>query len=925
MSLVFLPSQSKSIFVGRDEQMAGFKSILEGERKEWILHIPGEGGIGKTRLLEQYEKAAKDQLGDKLASTHIIDFYDTRHQTRIGLLDSLAEALDFDPDGDFHRESEDFQRLINLKGADSLWIQDHFEQVFDKFLAEYKALLDQKEKVLILLDTCEEMKSSEDWLMEKFFAEMGDLEKNTEAAAGVEETEQEAIRKTLVVIVGRKELDFDKYEEYDGMVWKFNLPLLTSADIQNYFLNDPEISNSINEAGIESIHQRTGGRPLYVALVYDWLSNNVGTLDELINIEESSFAEELVGWVRRLDPIKKMTILYMAFAWRRMELSLLGELLGGLSEERVKTIANELINFSFIKYREIENGHFVVNLHDEMRKLINEHIWPREIASELEKPYPLVLDWYKRAINDDKILKGKETPQNDRDRALLSEDLYYRLKQDLTEGLEWYEKRFKNAIHYLDLDYCDMMNREVEYQKKQLPLSERDKYDFRVALTAFRKEEYPRAGSIWHVLVQRPEIDLPLKATSLMQLVELDSYTGNPQEAIQHAKDSESLYLDLIKSAKTSPKKAQFKQELGQLYNNWGYACRVIDDYKRALDFYKMALKVSGQTDLGKKHKARVLNNMGFAYFRLGDVERARTYVGRALNIRRVLKIPSELGLGFNTFGMIMEDGGRIQNAVDLYTKAYQAFEQARSKRGMALAQINLGRMKRFINTFEEALEELRMAEKVMRRLHDQDNLIIILNEIGTTYREMGNWDDALKYLNEALMLSEKLGKKYQQSDTLDDIAVTYYKMALRVEDASRKEITKKAREYALKSKKIAQDNNLDFFVAKADIALGDLYYLGKRYNESFDHYFEATSLMAKAWASHKKASGFYQKRYEESLDKMQERLHTFEQEAGIEKTLYYVEQLLQKIDALPKSEKAAFSKMRNTLKATLETTKFAM
>ncbi|MCB0102074.1 MAG: ATP-binding protein [Anaerolineales bacterium] len=928
MSLMFLPSQSKNIFVGREEQMLGFKSILEGRQKEWILHIPGEGGIGKTRLLEQYEKAAKEQLGDKLASTRIIDFYDTRHQTRVGLLDSIAEALEFDPDGDFFSESRDFQRLINSKGADYLWIQDHFEQVFDKFLAEYKSLLDQKEKVLILLDTCEEMKSSEDWLMEKFFAEVGELEKIA-APENAEEppaqNEQESVRKTIIVIAGRKELDFEKYEEYAEAAWKFKLPLLTLEDIKDYFLNSPEISNSINEAGFESIHQRTGGRPLYVALVYDWLSNNIGTLDELINIEESSFAEELVGWVRRLDLTKKMTILYMAFAWRRMELSLLGELLGGLPEAQVKAIVDELINFSFVKYREIENGHFVVNLHDEMRKLINEHIWPREIASELEKPYPVVLDWYKRAINDDKLLKGKETPQNDRERALLSEDLYYRLRQDLKNGLEWYEIRFKNAIHLLDLDYCDMMNREVEYQKKQLPLSEHDKYDFRVALTAFRKEEYIRAGSIWHVLVQRPEINQPLKATTLMQLVELDSYTGNPQEAIHHAKDAESLYTELIKSEKKAPQKAQFKQELGQLYNNWGYACRVTDDYKQALDFYKMALKASGQNELGKKHKARVLNNMGYAYFRLGDVERARTYVGRALNIRRDMKIPYELGLGFNTFGQIMEDGGRIQNAVDLFTKAHQAFEQARSKRGMALAQINLGRMKRFINTYNDALAELRTAEKVMRRLHDQDNLIIILNEIGTTYREMGEWEDALSHLNESLRLSEKLEKHYQQSDTLDDIAVTYYKMAFRVEDASRNELIKKAREYALKSKKIAKENNWDFFVAKADIALGDLYYFGKKYNESFEHYFEATSLMAKAWASHKKASGFYQKRYEESLDKMQERLHTFEQEAGIEKTLHYVNQLLQKIDALPKSEKAAFSKMRNTLKATRETTKFAM
>lgn len=918
MSLVFLPSQSRMIFVGREEQIEGFRSVLDRDRLEWILHIPGDGGIGKTRLLEQYEKIAREKYGDALAVTGLIDFYDTSNQTNIGLLDEIASRLDLDRSGEFGKESRSFQEFIISKGGmEHSEVQDRFERVFEKFLEAYKVLLDQKQRVLLLFDTCEEMRGVEGWFVDRFLSGIESLEVEEMQRDETESSDGQG-RKTIIVVTGRKALALSHYEE---MVWEYRLPLLKLDDIKRYFATDSDIAGSINESGFQQIYERTAGRPLYVALVYDWLSNDVGTLDELLDLP-GSFAAELVGWVRRLESKRKMAILYMAFAWRRMEFSLFSELLG-VSMDEAKTLVDEMAKFSFIKYREIEDRRFVVNLHDEMRMLVNDHVWPKEITEEKGKPYPLVLKWYAEEVNSPRLLKGQDIPKNDRERALLAEELYYRLRMDLQEGLRLYETRFKTAIHYLDLAYCDMLNQEVGEVKNQLLQEERDKYDFRMALTAFRREDYQKAGGIWHAFVRRPDVDPAQRATTLMQLVEMDSYSGNPKEAVQHAKEAEAAYLDLIKTAKSAFVRSQMKRELGQLYNNWGFASRVLDDYKKALEYYKKALQAPGDTPQMKKHKARVLNNMGFIYYKTGDMERARTYVGRGLNIRRDLDIPYELGLSYNTFGLIMEDGGRIPDAVDLFIKAYQAFEDARSDRGKAMAQINLGRMKRFMNDFDASLKELVLAEKVLKRLRDQDNLVDVINEIGTTYREKGDWEKALKFLHESLNLSKSLGKNFQQTDTLDDIAVTYYRMALRTIGKKQKEYIEKAEEYAIKSRKLAKNDSIDFFVAKADIALGDLAYLEGEYDGAFKHYFDATNLMAKAWASRNKASGFYQRRYEESLDRMQERLHAFEREEGIDKTLSYVKRLLSKIDRLSPVEKAALSKARKILKATLETAKF--
>ncbi len=916
MSLVFLPSQSKTIFVGREDQIEGFKKILVENNKTWILHIPGEGGIGKTRLLEQYEKIAREIYGDELATTGLVDFYDTRNQTNIGLLDEISTRLGFDPLGDFNKENRAFQDLINSEGADQSAMQDRFEQVYEKFLFEYKELLAVKKCVLLLFDTCEEMKGVEEWALDIFLEDLDRLERE-DVQAGDSSTPQN--RKTVIVFAGRKELPLSKYKE---MVWDCRLSFLSTQDIKDYFDAEPDLASSITEEELHLIHERTAGRPLYIALVYDWLVNGIGALDELLGFSES-FAAELVGWVRRLEPVKKMAILYMAFAWRRMEISLLSDLLS-LSLDETKEIINELIKFSFIKYRPIEDGRFVINLHDEMRTLVNEYVWNKEISVEQEKPYAATLAWYAKNLNNPNLFNGKDNPKNDRERALLAEDLYYRLRMNLADGLRHYGDRFKSAVHYLDLAYCNMLNQEVTEVRRQLSQEERDKHDFRTALTAFRTENYQKAGGIWHAFVSRPDVDPLQRATTLMLLVEMDSYTGNPKEAMQHAKEAERAYLTLLKKAATARERSPLKRQLGELYNNWGFACRVRDDHKQALEYYQKALQATGDDPQTKKHKARVLNNMGYVYHLMGDTERARTYVGRALQIRQDLNIPYELGLGYNTFGEIMEDSGRLRTAMDLYAKAYQAFDDIHSNRGKAMAQINLGKMKRFMREYDASLSELFKAEQVLKRLRDRDNLLKVLNEIGSTYRQKGDWQNALKYLNDALELSIKLGKRIQQADTLDDIAVTYYKMALRATGKEQKDHLKKADSYAVKSQKLAQSEAVDFFIAKADLALGDISYLKGEYNIAFKHYFDATSRMAKAWASRNKASGFYQRRYEESLDRMQERLHEFERKEGIKKTLTYVKKLLAKIDRLPAKEKTAFAKARRTLKATLETTRLA-
>lgn len=53
----------QSSFVGREAQLQQFRSVIAtpySERDRFIFNISGQGGIGKTTLLEQFQQVAKE-------------------------------------------------------------------------------------------------------------------------------------------------------------------------------------------------------------------------------------------------------------------------------------------------------------------------------------------------------------------------------------------------------------------------------------------------------------------------------------------------------------------------------------------------------------------------------------------------------------------------------------------------------------------------------------------------------------------------------------------------------------------------------------------------------------------------------------------------------------------------------------------------
>ena len=920
MTISFEPTQSRQIFVGRDEEIKQFSNLLETESSRWIVHIPGDGGTGKTCLLEHFHALAKKNQ-HFLVPEGIVDFYNTTNQTGFGLLQEITSQLGRECFKEFQEERDFFHSnfLNREQEPDPGERQAAVSRVLDAFLNDYRELIKQGRRIVLFFDTCEEMHAIRDWVLNELVAGISKVEK--ELAEAGPSVGKASLMKTILVFAGRRNLEFPPEQTL-----LFELTSLSEEDVSEFWGSDDVVRSQLAPEKIKDLYKRSTGRPLYVALVFDWLKNGVSTADDLLSHEEP-FNETLVNWVRRLNQPEKQAILCMALAWRRMEPDLLDRLLP-VKNGDVQNLINGLRRFSFVKYRP-ENGGVPasIQLHDEMRDLVNTHVWKSEGKQTKTELSMQVIEWYEKKLDNPALLSGKTLARDDRERALLAEWLFYNLQVNATLGMELHERLFRKAVHNLDLAFCDLLNEEAARFSNCFSDAQSDDLRFRQALTAFRREKYPRAKEIWESLYRRPNISAKLKATILMLLVELEAYTGSLEDADRHAKDGEHLYLSLIETMKKSGDDiTKLEEELGQLYNNWGYVSRAKDNPLEAIKKYKKAMDYPGS----RKNKARALNNMGYCYFLLRAIDEARSYVGMALNMRRELKIPYEMGLSYNTMGILMEDSARTSDAADLYQKAYEQFDAARSERGRALALMSLGRVERLTNDYQKALDHLGKARTVFEHLGDEENLITVLNELGCMYRERGEGEDlfeAERLLLMSLQKSIQRKRVSQQMDNYEDIAIVHYKMAGKASqqgDENQASLwVQKSREGAERVRNMAYgtgalafgEKNKAFVVSKAIRLLGDLDYLNQQYEKAFDEYLESCKFLADSILHGGRGSVFLERRYEGAIDRLQEQIHALPDK---ETQVKYTSLVLEKMEKMPKGVQEALEKVKVYLETTL-------
>ncbi|KAA0259715.1 MAG: tetratricopeptide repeat protein, partial [Chloroflexi bacterium] len=452
------------------------------------------------------------------------------------------------------------------------------------------------------------------------------------------------------------------------------------------------------ENSMEWVRQITNGHPLRLEMVFQWLGSLLED-ESLKGLTADKFDERLMERVRELADRENLdagvgkkvsqpvydTLLCMAHITRRFDEGFLQYLRDReiIRSTDPKVISDDIIvsleRYFFVKVRQGNAGHKVLQLHDEMARLVREYVWPYYDHSGEKKQALLeaVDEYYRWLIGQH---SGEEAD------TLRVEKLHYTFLRDWDEGLrQWFELAEEGSENINKL----LPGEIREYLKSHYYDDETlVRIHSRIAEMERNAGHIKQAVGHWEKVRQLGEQNQreDWVVDALIGLFNCKWMT-EPEQALRQC-----LLPAQAICEKRLPEKLAF------IYYEIGFAHRQMQDYQQAVTWYEKGIQKFRQSPDESHLEGVLFNDTGYAYLNLGRWGEASKYLNEALDIRerrlhldeKQLRAPAPetkarleaarnqsalfVGLSRNTLGEYYRYVNELEEALKNYTEAYTRF-----------------------------------------------------------------------------------------------------------------------------------------------------------------------------------------------------------------------------------------------------------
>ncbi len=205
-------------------------------------------------------------------------------------------------------------------------------------------------------------------------------------------------------------------------------------------------------------------------------------------------------------------------------------------------------------------------------------------------------------------------------------------------------------------------------------------------------------------------------------------------------------------------------------YNTRNYAPQMSIDFGE--QFLAMSQE-SGDLDL----QIEGLQNLGIAYYNIGDYEKTIQNFIKALRIEEERNNIKGMSQAYNNLGIVFDEIGRKEKALEYYKRALSIKEEFRDSMFMANTLSNIGLIYLQLDNTDEAINYFNRSLEIDTRLQNEEGIVKSLNNLGQTFTAKSQFDSALYYLNLSLARSDALGS-YEKASLLNNIGEVHLKMA---------------------------------------------------------------------------------------------------------------------------------------------------
>ncbi|XP_078361219.1 uncharacterized protein LOC144645502 [Oculina patagonica] len=258
-------------------------------------------------------------------------------------------------------------------------------------------------------------------------------------------------------------------------------------------------------------------------------------------------------------------------------------------------------------------------------------------------------------------------------------------------------------------------------------------------------------------------------------------YLGDFRKAIDY-------YKLLLKIAKQVGDKAGE----GKTYSNLGNAFLGLGDFRKAIDYYELCLKIAKEVG-DKAAEASANGNLGNAFLSLGDFRKAIDYYELHLKIAKEVGNKAGEGSTYGNLGNAFLNLGDFTKATDYYELCLKIAKEVGNKAGEGKAYGNLGNAFCNLGDFTKAIDYYELHLKIAKEVGNKAGEGSSYGNLGNAFLNLGDFRKAIDYYELCLKIAKDVGNKAGEGSTYGNLgnaflnlgdftkATDYYELCLKI------------------------------------------------------------------------------------------------------------------------------------------------
>ncbi|MCK4404522.1 MAG: sigma 54-interacting transcriptional regulator, partial [candidate division Zixibacteria bacterium] len=728
---------ASSDFAGRENELSvlrkAFNQASTGEGT--VVLISGELGMGKTRLLQEFEAWAQVE-GALVVEASLVN-------------SESVEAL-----------QKVISHLQENISQPSVLIFEHLEVADDSALESFSDLISQtrNKKVLVCMTLTNDFTCSE----------------KDKRASEIEQEIRSAYKDSIIQI---------------------RLEKLTEAEEKKLLFSIFAWKEKEEEIAA-AVHRRTRGNPLLTEQLMEWLVSHKQIERQkgrwVVQLEQIDatpvplgFAKEIAGRLGRLSEDELNLLSIASVSGLEFEADLLSKVSGIDPEIVIHHMENILAEQILVRSSTSPDKDKVCFLNGFTRDFIYEQIDRRKrrnfhetVGRYLEQKYATDIETHLDQLADHFYQAG------DNERALK----YALLAAERAEGSGRRNQAINHYLRVLELrDKCPF---PLPKDKEQILESLAEQYEadgdytkslyyFQKALELLKGKDFDNRHVAWiyrkMARIYRKTSQHEKTIEPLHQALQLLNLEDSPQEyasvLIDLARDHRikceyDKAIHYLRKAISALKGQQLTKDMGNALTCMGGVHWSMGNYRLAFENLSKSLDLFQR--LGEiQSTAKCYIDLSLVLKSRGLPNQALEYSRKAHAIIESFHDPYRLSILENNLALIYIDLNRWDQALECLSKSVKLKKRISDLKGLALSYNNMGLAYLRKGLFDKSVEHLATALQLFQEIRDRSGVALVYYNLGDLHRCKEKWKKASDYLEKSLRIARELGEEGRVADCL--------------------------------------------------------------------------------------------------------------------------------------------------------------